>query len=210
MATQWARKYDKCTKCGTVETLHHANGLCSQCYMTSYHQSDQQKAYWVSNKVKQRRYEYVRQDEIKLAHNEANKKWRKQNKDYFKAYFANPAKKLKQRIAIKLYKKTPRGRMYRINYDHLRRPGITETDITPEWLVELYNTTKICVLCNVKLSNDVIYPNGKHLDHIHPLCRGGKHTRSNVRYICANCNVRLGGIESGITRRLRSTKRLTS
>lgn len=29
-----------------------------------------------------------------------------------------------------------------------------------------------------------------HTDHIHPLNMGGKHTASNVRIICATCNLR--------------------
>ena len=56
------------------------------------------------------------------------------------------------------------------------------------WLRQLFEATKICVCCEKEVAGNTSYPNGKHLDHIKPLSKGGKHVMSNVRYICAFCN----------------------
>ncbi len=73
-----------------------------------------------------------------------------------------------------------------------RRFFLKETDITSQWLKELYEKTDFCVYCGERLTKGT----DKHwqwrtsiqLDHITPLSKGGKHMKSNVRYICAKCN----------------------
>jgi 5-methylcytosine-specific restriction endonuclease McrA len=44
-----------------------------------------------------------------------------------------------------------------------------------------------CQYCNKKLTKDTAT-----LDHVHPRCRGGKHTWTNVVICCFSCNVRKG------------------
>ena len=69
-----------------------------------------------------------------------------------------------------------------------RRMAVFETDITHEFLRELWILSEFCLLCGKKMLDNSSYPDGKELDHITPICCGGKHLMSNVRYICAKCN----------------------
>lgn len=41
-----------------------------------------------------------------------------------------------------------------------------------------------CAICRVSLSK------AYHVDHIHPLARGGSHVPANIQLLCPNCNVR--------------------
>lgn len=109
---------------------------------------------------------------------ELKRKWARENKD-------------KLRNKNRRYRKTTNGKVIQANNMSMRRRQIdkSQTDITTEWLRESYKNTNTCVLCGIQLQNNGRYPDGKHLDHIIPLSRGGLHTRSNVRYICARCNL---------------------
>jgi 5-methylcytosine-specific restriction endonuclease McrA len=48
----------------------------------------------------------------------------------------------------------------------------------------LEKQTYQCNLCHQELKTII-----KHLDHITPLCVGGKHILSNVQWLCAKCNL---------------------
>jgi hypothetical protein len=63
-----------------------------------------------------------------------------------------------------------------------------KTDITTSFLVNLWNSTDICVECGNKMENHCQYPLGRNLDHIIQLSKGGLHMQNNVRYIHAICN----------------------
>lgn len=107
------------------------------------------------------------------------KQWAKANKEILN-------KKAKK------YRLTPSGKAVMANNRHKRRKKYDNTDITTSWLRELWNKTTQCELCGIELENHTKYPRGKHLDHIIPLCANGArglHIRSNVRYICALCNL---------------------
>lgn len=36
---KWAKDYDACRNCGTIEIPHKAEGLCNRCYMFAYKQA---------------------------------------------------------------------------------------------------------------------------------------------------------------------------
>lgn len=74
------------------------------------------------------------------------------------------------------------------SYSAKRRAVLLTTDITSDFLENLWGSTKFCVLCGVSLEDNSKYPNGKELDHIKPICIGGLHNQDNVRYICVKCN----------------------
>src|SRR6266567_5303181 len=91
----------------------------------------------------------------------------------------------------KEYRNTPMGRIVLINYHHKRRKEVinSHTDITTAFLKDLWLSTTTCCVCKIQLEENGKYPNGKHLDHTISLHLGGRHVRSNVRYICARCNL---------------------
>ena len=48
-----------------------------------------------------------------------------------------------------------------------------------------------CFYCDSFL--DFSIKQSVHLDHVHPFCKGGKHTLTNVVWACAKCNLKKGG-----------------
>ena len=62
----------------------------------------------------------------------------------------------------------------------------TESDVSGAWLRCLWQFTYFCECCAVTLNETVL----RHLDHIQPMCEGGRNLRTNVRLICFRCNVR--------------------
>ena len=101
-----------------------------------------------------------------------------------KEYRAQHAKLPKSRQRRALYKKSLRGKLSLIHSGNKRRSREKESDFDSSWLLELYEKTKICSICNQALSES------RHLDHIKPLCLGGTHTMDNVRYVHPVCNLR--------------------
>lgn len=89
-----------------------------------------------------------------------------------------------------------RRKLYDKHKGHLRRTITRQSDITVEFLQQLWESTNICILCNEMMENHTNYPLGRHLDHIipikhtHPTIPKGTHTQNNVRYIHAVCNER--------------------
>ncbi len=103
-------------------------------------------------------------------------RWRIENSTRRKQYDLRWAKENPEKVALKRIK---------------RRVGWVETDITSGWLERLWNKTRFCVECGKRMEDNGSYPNGKHLDHIIPVGIAGcfAHVKSNVRYICAECNL---------------------
>lgn len=102
---------------------------------------------------------------------------------YFQILNQNPERRKKQRVYDLRYKHSLRGRVTKRNSRHKRKFRCRITDITTEFLKNLWEKTKICELCGKTLLAD------RHLDHVLPLFVGGKHLRNNVRYICCSCNL---------------------
>jgi 5-methylcytosine-specific restriction endonuclease McrA len=68
--------------------------------------------------------------------------------------------------------------------EHKRRRALNNGDLTGEqWLELLAQCNYKCVKCGKPY---------KHMDHIIPISRGGKHTLSNVQPLCAKCNLSKG------------------
>lgn len=73
----WAREFDKCVDCGTVERPHYCNGCCERCYgKRKYWKNRDKERVYRRNKYQANREQYL-----------------KTNKDY---YEANPDKKAKK------------------------------------------------------------------------------------------------------------------
>ncbi len=89
---------------------------------------------------------------------------------------------------FKAYKKSDKGRYSAINYRHKRRDLLRDDDVTNEQLKNLYNTSKNCYWCGIKLVKE-----NTHLDHLMPFKLGGKHTISNLVLACCSCNLKKQG-----------------
>lgn len=108
---------------------------------------------------------------------------------YLKSYFtslkeSNPEKYNNLKLSIKVLN----HQVYAKN-----KTKNKNSDITKDFLIDLFLNTKTCSLCGVVLSDNGKELNGKQFDHIIPIVNGGMHMRNNIRVICANCNKSKGG-----------------
>lgn len=115
--------------------------------------------------------------EIKKRHNIYSITYRELNKSYFTEY-------------NKKYQKTDKYRLIVKNSQHKRRTHCKNTDITYGWLKEFEEKSVMCAICNCKMNKIKKHPQSKHLDHIVPINIGGKHLKTNVRYLCQTCNLK--------------------
>jgi hypothetical protein len=109
--------------------------------------------------------------------NKRAKKWRKDNPEKSKLVYKKWAEQNPEKV-----------RRNHLNQLHKRRAIYKVTDITTEWLRNLYNDSHICPLCNNEMVEEPRKYLSKNLDHIIPINIGGTHTKDNVRVICARCN----------------------
>lgn len=63
------------------------------------------------------------------------------------------------------------------------------SDIEQDYIERMLRQATRCPLCGVRLTTGTRGPTTKHVDHIVPLAVGGRHVASNVRVICAACNL---------------------
>ena len=108
----------------------------------------------------------------KERHNISNKKWRDNNKGYYKEWRANH----KEALAIykKEYQQTPEGKKSMI-IGSWKRSGIIDEDLSAVYDVYVKETT--CMICLKKYKDS----SDRCLDH--------DHKSGEIRYICCrNCN----------------------
>lgn len=150
------------------------------------------KKYYETHKDKFKKYAEENKDSINEKRRKRNKtsEGRKKKAESQKRYRENHRLEIKAKDAIKF-----KSEEYKIK-DRERKQLLNElkkgSDITVEWLTDLYNSIVYCPLCGNEMSNNGNEPNGKHLDHIIPKNKkcGGKHMKDNVRIICKTCNIR--------------------
>jgi 5-methylcytosine-specific restriction endonuclease McrA len=121
-----------------------------------------------------------------------NKEWYEANKEYKNHrnkewYDANKERKLNY---MRGYRQTDKGKLVHRLSEHNRRANkkynTTSGDrLTTEQIVYLTEIYTECAYCNTPLT-----PDNTHLDHIHPLSKGGAHSIDNVTLACKDCNLR--------------------
>lgn len=97
------------------------------------------------------------------------------------------AREINRRATRKFYTENPEAAAENCRARRARRlslqghvsPGIKEALID----VQL----GLCLICNSTISLK-----GSHLDHVVPLCRGGRHEDTNLEVLCASCNLSKG------------------
>ena len=115
-----------------------------------------------------------------------NKEWQVKNKDRFIKWKELNKEKIKE--GKKKYYSSEHGKLQHIKHSQKRRKYAKDTNdntITTKFLLELVKTTRYCIFTGIELNES-----NRHLDHIIPLSRGGKHTANNVRFISASANLK--------------------
>ncbi len=127
------------------------------------------------------------------------KAWIENNKEAHVAkkkvwYMKNQKAQLERRMK---YLQTPEGRLSDVNSSAKRRAIKRQTSDGTVPLYAIYPLTKElsdllqtqdykCNDCNCDISDGA---EQRHLDHIHPLSKGGQHSITNVQWLCATCNM---------------------
>jgi len=148
--------------------------------------SKRRKEYYNKNreKILERDREYNRQNKEKRA--EKDRKYRNNNKEKIQQRQKNYYLKNREKFLTKskIYYSTPQGRAVRINSCIRRRGYIGENGITKEdWLAIMWLNSWKCFYCDTDLTID-----NRTIDHLIPLCQGGKHEVDNLLPSCKDCN----------------------
>ena len=199
-----------CSKCNDYRTLENyakdkraSDGLKSECKIC-------EKQYRDNNRVLRLKKKYLYRERNRELLSEKQKLYYRDNKDSIMKYRRDNAEKIRNdwkayynaneerlKSATRVYFKTDKGRLVDINCKSKRRklklatmdgsiPQNISFPLTPE-LQELLEEQKYkCKYCETKIHHKL---RNIHLDHIHPLSKGGTHSLDNVQWLCATCNL---------------------
>lgn len=119
---------------------------------------------------------------------QARKEYYQQNRDEILARDSQYSQQHKEQISVrnqKYYQLHKEEFLFKARERKKRIRDSKDGTITKEALNNMYESQcHTCGYCNCDLDQF-----GKHLDHILPLSRGGRHTLSNVHWICPRCNL---------------------
>jgi 5-methylcytosine-specific restriction endonuclease McrA len=88
-------------------------------------------------------------------------------------------------VGVRAWRKTLAGKAYKARHQARRRYQEASGTFTVVDITDLYATQGgRCYYCSVEIEN------GYHIEHMTPLCRGGRNDVSNVCLACAPCNLK--------------------
>ena len=130
-----------------------------------------------------------RSQEQKDKERERGRVYREKNKErlyeYSRKREQRPERKEQRRLAKQRYRKKWRKKLseaMRLYLANKRATGHSAGLVTKDFVARLLRLQKSrCAICQVGLKQ-------YHLDHIHPLSRGGPHTKENLQILCVSCN----------------------
>lgn len=163
-------KFRKCSV-DECEKMHLAGGLCSMHYAQTPHIRMMASKY---EKTAKRR-EYCH----KKRNNPVN---RIKSRIYCSIrYLYDESYKLRVFESTRRRRKTLVGKVYQSNYMSMRRAA---GNVANEIIEKLWKDTSVCQICQNDLDDD------RHLDHVIPICIGGRHEIGNLRYVHPKCNMK--------------------
>lgn len=185
----------KCPKCGLIKPIGEfyknstrKDGLstyCKECIKNDSHE------YYVRNKEKckerlnnwrAQNREYVRERDARYREENPDIEFRKQQK-YRETH--------KEQLYLKGKKYREENRQYFYDKAKERNQQMASVDdgtVTEEYKRYMFDEQHgRCAYCGCDLSES-----GKHIDHIIPISRGGRHTANNVQWTCPTCNLSKG------------------
>jgi len=105
---RWARKYDKCTNCGTIKIKYIGNGFCKRCINKQYYEKNKESIlkkrsiYYLKNIDKIKKYEKKRRQ---------NPERIKRMKEYNKIYRDKETTKIKRKLYLERYFSIEKNRL---------------------------------------------------------------------------------------------------
>lgn len=205
-----ARK--RCTKCGTEKDcdefgkhVRRKDGLSTQCKacrcvgakLDRLANSARIKDYLDANRDKiaerkaqwyqeNRERELARSRAYNLSNPETRKRWREQNSDKVREYSRDHAKR-NPGARAEIHRRYAKAHPERMREKCRARYHKAGAKIPrAEYSAWLTSQAKVCHWCGVDVAE------GFHVDHYHPLARGGKHETANLVISCVSCNCRKG------------------
>jgi len=164
---RWARDWECCQSCGTIDRPHKGKGLCRKCYHREWCKGnlahETQRRQWCKRNPNYW-YRYRRKNRAAIA---------AQKREYYQEHreeIATRNRQYGQKHPKKIQELKRRRRIRK------RKARIGPVD--GQKLYTLYNNT--CIYCGGK--NDLT------LDHIVPLIKGGVHCEDNLVVACRSCN----------------------
>ena len=206
----WGMQEKKCPKCGEIKLIDQfyknvtrRDGLTSWCKECS---NESHKNYVKDNSEHMKEYGRKRYWENPEHHRKIRRKSNVTNaesiKEARKIYYQNNKDKILEKD--KEYYQRNKSAINKRNNEYYQRNKdlfkikainrkkrvkyISDGTIKLESLNKMYEEQNHkCAYCGCDLEE-----NQKHLDHILPISRGGKHTIKNVHWTCAECNLSKG------------------
>lgn len=198
----------QCSKCNEIKTTEQfykadwGDGYTAQCKdcrqataraWKQQHKkriADYQKQWRAKNPTYGREYDKQWRAKHIERRRELGRQWYARHRDqvlaYQKRYYVENADQIKR--SVNRYYHTRRGKAVSVNVRHKRRAAKQKSDITPEWLEQLYSIQTHCAYCGREFNDDL----PPTLDHVMPLSKDGTHTRDNVVLACLSCNCSKG------------------
>jgi 5-methylcytosine-specific restriction endonuclease McrA len=164
----------KCKECSNKIVREYCNKNKDK---ISKYQKEYNKEYYTNNRDRlnkyQKEYRNNNKDKISKYKKEYNTNNRDRINKQMREYYTTEKGKLSNKL-------NSQNRHYRKKYN--TNPGDRLTTAQIEYLTEVYTN---CAYCNTELTLD-----NTHIEHIHPLSKGGSHSIDNVVLACKDCNLR--------------------
>ncbi len=187
-----------CIKCKVIKPItefRKGKNQCKECikeHIKEYNKKNKEHIKEYKKEYNKKNKEYLNEKckEYNKKNKEHIKEYNKKNKEHIKEYKKEYYQKNKEHIKEyykeynKEYCKTDRGKQVIKNRSHkrraLKRKASVHT-ISAKFMRKLDNIL-FCCHCGCKLTE-------RHIDHIIPLSRGGRHSEGNLQVLCPRCNL---------------------
>lgn len=120
----------------------------------------------------------------------AQKRWNDKNKSYHTRYWLKNKNHIRARFSRWVTANWEEYYAKKRQASSLRRARYKQTDITEAYLRRWLKRSVRCKLCKKRMNTVYMHPLSKTIDHIKPLCQGGRHLKKNIRIVCRRCNGR--------------------
>lgn len=133
---------------------------------------------------KRRRYLKKREEQLAYYKDRYQKIYKTGRREHYRRY-AQEHKQEQLAYQRQRVRTVPKARLYHLVRSHARRTVLKDGDLTREdWIEVLDQHDRKCAYCGTTENIE--------LDHVVPLSKGGRHTKSNVQPLCRSCNARKG------------------